>query len=898
MAILTKDELLQLFADNNAFEISASDIRDFIDSIYYYHDNDNTEWGNIEGDINNQTDLQNQFSTKADNVHTHISSDITDLQSVLDTKMDKDGSQHITGHLEVDGMTTTGVSSDGVKSEYRFTDNNSNVIPRIFWNSHEKKYYVTNENGVDVPLRYQGNDKTVTISWGQIAGNIIDQQDLYNYLSNLQYLIDVLDMEKADNNHTHEMVDVNNLVDTINDIYLQLSHQAPEHHRHQIQDIDNLEFTLDGKLDVQSDGDVDILGDLRIYRENSIEFVGDRLNAAIHGFKEFERKLTLNVYNDIGDIPNKIEINETDTLVKKNISMEDNEPTLDRHLTRKDYVDGLIINKEDKLGNPSNDDYTLYSKSDGTRYWSAPYEGDVKSVNNRIGDVVLNKNDVGLNNVDNTSDLNKPISNQTRLELDQKANENEVFKKSDHIIKDSSINDAGKPIVLNDNGVIDQSLFEYKYLNGKGTFTPSVVQEYPKGAQTADYWIVEGLTDQGYTFITGPLHGQTAYNGEAMIWTGITWKLQNLGIDLTHYYRLDGSVPITADFNAGDFKLTSVKDGVDDTDGATVGQFRIELNAGLDTKVNKSGDLISGPLVINSSLNVTGSANFNNIFSKNIKIGIPGDSKVGFYDDALTPKVIWDQVQQDFFVETDGISNYRVWHEGNTGSGGGLNADYLQGYTPQTLPVSDPTQTALNLKTDITDFESHTNNTSNPHSVTKDQVGLGNVENLAPDSMPISNATQSALNQKANISDIYEKWEFITESLGTPSANRPILLNSDGKVDSSMVDVSTFTYIGTWTPDCVDPADPSNCNEYPDTTGAVEGSFWVIAGVDPTNGYTFQLPPALGGDLYNETVNNGDYMVWNGSSWSIIPSAIDASLYYQLDGSVSITGPFASICRR
>lgn len=44
---------------------------------------------------------------------------------------------------------------------------------------------------------------------------------------------------------------------------------------------------------------------------------------------------------------------------------------------------------------------------------------------------------------------------------------------------------------------------------------------------------------------------------------------------------------------------------------------------------------------------------------------------------------------------------------------------------------------------------SHTSNTSNPHNVTKAQVGLDQVENLAPANLPISTATQSALDLKA-----------------------------------------------------------------------------------------------------------------------------------------------------
>jgi hypothetical protein len=43
--------------------------------------------------------------------------------------------------------------------------------------------------------------------------------------------------------------------------------------------------------------------------------------------------------------------------------------------------------------------------------------GAVSSVNGQTGTVVINKSDVGLSNVDNTSDADKPISTATQTEL-------------------------------------------------------------------------------------------------------------------------------------------------------------------------------------------------------------------------------------------------------------------------------------------------------------------------------------------------------------------------------------------------------------------------------------------------------------------------------------------------
>lgn len=66
-------------------------------------------------------------------------------------------------------------------------------------------------------------------------------------------------------------------------------------------------------------------------------------------------------------------------------------------------------------------------------------------------------------------------------------------------------------------------------------------------------------------------------------------------------------------------------------------------------------------------------------------------------------------------------------------------------------PISTATQTALNLKADDADLTSHTGNTSNPHSVTATQVGLDNVDNTADANKPVSTATQTALDDKQDI---------------------------------------------------------------------------------------------------------------------------------------------------
>ena len=65
----------------------------------------------------------------------------------------------------------------------------------------------------------------------------------------------------------------------------------------------------------------------------------------------------------------------------------------------------------------------------------------------------------------------------------------------------------------------------------------------------------------------------------------------------------------------------------------------------------------------------------------------------------------------------------------------------------------------------------HTGNTSNPHNVTKTQVGLGNVDNTSDANKPVSTATQTALNLKANLASptFTGTPEAPTASVGTNS---------------------------------------------------------------------------------------------------------------------------------
>ena len=95
------------------------------------------------------------------------------------------------------------------------------------------------------------------------------------------------------------------------------------------------------------------------------------------------------------------------------------------------------------------------------------------------------------------------------------------------------------------------------------------------------------------------------------------------------------------------------------------------------------------------------------------------------------------------FLTTDG--SLMSWEELTISNVSGLQ-DELDGLQDQ-------------ITTNKGTMDTHIANTSNPHKVTKAQVGLGNVNNTSDLNKPISTATQNALNLKADKTTTYTKTE-------------------------------------------------------------------------------------------------------------------------------------------
>lgn len=140
------------------------------------------------------------------------------------------------------------------------------------------------------------------------------------------------------------------------------------------------------------------------------------------------------------------------------------------------------VSKEDGKGLSSNDFTNEYkNKVDN-------FKSPVESVAGKIGDVILDKNDVGLSQVDNTSDKDKPISKAMQGALDKKANKSDIsnvyrFKGSVESFDDLPIGNNieiskpnGEVIVVEGEGYA--SYFDFKEDTKEVSFSGEIDAEY------------------------------------------------------------------------------------------------------------------------------------------------------------------------------------------------------------------------------------------------------------------------------------------------------------------------------------------------------------------------------------------------------------------------------------
>lgn len=174
--------------------------------------------------------------------------------------------------------------------------------------------------------------------------------------------------------------------------------------------------------------------------------------------------------------------------------------------------------------------------------------------------------------------------------------------------------------------------------------------------------------------------------------------------------------------------------------------------AGVQTAADKKlFDSIPGGIVSN----ITSSKADESLKDKNVvRLKIENYNRYNTENQSVLPeykKVYWEITLPSASAEQAGTISADMFNKLNSG----LNGDITNALN-EAKAYTDAAKTALEKLIQDSDkvikgsLDTHIGNKSNPHNVTKAQIGLGNVQNLAPADMPVSTAQATAIaNAKA-----------------------------------------------------------------------------------------------------------------------------------------------------
>lgn len=169
--------------------------------------------------------------------------------------------------------------------------------------------------------------------------------------------------------------------------------------------------------------------------------------------------------------------------------------------------------------------------------------------------------------------------------------------------------------------------------------------------------------------------------------------------------------------------------------------------AGVQTAADKKlFDSIPGGIVSN----ITSSKGDESLKDKNVVIlKIENYNRYNTETQSVLPeykKIYWEVTLPSASAEQAGTISADMFNKLNSG----LNGDITNALN-EAKAYTDAAKTALEKLIQDSDkvikesLDAHIGNKSNPHNVTKAQIGLGNVQNLAPADMPVSTAQATAI---------------------------------------------------------------------------------------------------------------------------------------------------------
>lgn len=383
--------------------------------------------------------------------------------------------------------------------------------------------------------------------------------------------------------------------------------------------------------------------------------------------------------------------------------------------------------------------------------------------------IILSKADIsGLENINNTSDLAKPVSSATQAALNLKENLSNKNQANGY----AGLDGAGRVPA----GLLNVSGLAYLGVWNANTNSPTITSSVGPGSGSYYRVSVAGST------IVGGISSWAL--GDWIIFNGQFWdKIDNTDSVQSVNSRIGSIVLTNADVNLGN---------VDNTSDAAK-PISTSTQTALNAKVDKTTTINGASLATNITLVKAdvGLANVDNTSDAAKPISTATQT-------ALTAKV-----DKTTTINTYALSSNITLVKSDVGLGNIDNtADLVK-------PVSTATQTAFNLKVDKTTTINSFALSGNI-SLGKGDVGLGNVDNTSDANKPVSTATQTALNLKETSSNKNQ-------------ANGYAGLDVSTKIPNNLLNITWLTFQGTWnaltnSPTLVSSTGPSAGSYYRVTT--------------------------------------------------------------------------------
>lgn len=422
---------------------------------------------------------------------------------------------------------------------------------------------------------------------------------------------------------------------------------------------------------------------------------------------EINELVTAQALNDKvgqGRTINGYDLSEDIILTKADVGLDRVDNTADEDKPISNLTQEALNGKVDAM-----EGYSLMSTSEHNKLGALPTKAELDAtLQSAAGNLTGHTEDknnphevtaeqVGLGNVDNTSDEDKPVSTAQQAALDEKVDK--TLRINGYALSDGDVNLDKSDIGL---GNVDNTADIDKPVS---TAQREALEQVEKTAASALIELREDLDESNE--VTAAALGNLNRTAEI---------INNLTIN--GHSVLEGPIELSKE----DVGLGNVEN----TSGSNL-PVSEAMQQALDEKVDKTITINTHALSENVILSAT------DIGLGNVDNTSDADKPIS----TATQSALDNKVDKTTTVNGHALSENVIVTLSDLGLGN-LETVVTNGQVVST--IGDVSDNLIN----------HKNATNNPHGVTKTQVGLGNVDNTSDADKPISTATQTALNGKVD----------------------------------------------------------------------------------------------------------------------------------------------------